>query len=61
VVVSEHRYFTVTGDDGAFELADVPPGSHTVEAWHEKLGTLTAEVKVDEGQSVDPKFGFSRK
>jgi hypothetical protein len=61
VVVSEHRFFTVSALDGKFELKDVPPGSYTVEAWHERFGTLTAEVKVEAGKPVDPKFVFTDK
>jgi plastocyanin len=46
--VVDHPYFAVTGPGGAFELKDVPPGTYTVEAWHEKLGTRTATVTLSE-------------
>jgi hypothetical protein len=36
----------VTGADGAFTLRDLPPGSYTVTAWHERLGEQAAEVTV---------------
>lgn len=61
VVFSKSPYFAVTGEDGKFEIKDVPAGSYTVEAWHEKLGTKTAEVKVEDGKDVDPKFAFAAK
>jgi plastocyanin len=35
VWVSDHPYYTVTHHDGAFELADVPPGTYTLKMWHE--------------------------
>ena len=35
------------GDDGSFEIKGLPPGTYTVEAWHETLGTQTQSVTVD--------------
>ena len=43
VGVSINPYFAVTDKDGKFDLKTLPPGTYTIEAWHEKLGTLTAE------------------
>ena len=39
VGVVNHPYFAVTGTDGAFSLPNLPPGTYTVEAWHEAGGT----------------------
>ncbi len=61
IVVSKHPYFAVTDADGKFEIKDVPAGTYTVEAWHEKLGTQTAEITVAEGAAADPKLTFSDK
>lgn len=61
VVYSKSPLFAVSKEDGTFELKDVPPGKYTVEAWHEKLGTQTAEVTVEEGKPVDPKLSFAGK
>lgn len=55
VAVMTHPYFDVTGDDGQFEIT-VPPGTYTVEAWHEKLGTRTAEVTVADGETASVDF-----
>ncbi|MBI2986924.1 MAG: hypothetical protein HYY45_09160 [Deltaproteobacteria bacterium] len=46
IVVQDHPYFAVTGDDGNFTITDVPPGSYKISAWHEKLGKKQAQVKV---------------
>ena len=59
VVVSDHPFFAVTADDGSFEIKDVPAGSYGLEAWNERLGVLRAEVVVEDGKSVDPKFAFT--
>ncbi|MGQ0505544.1 MAG: carboxypeptidase regulatory-like domain-containing protein [Myxococcaceae bacterium] len=61
IVVTKHPFFAVSSEDGKFEIKDVPAGSYTVEAWHEKLGTQTAEVVVTEGKPADAKFSFSQK
>jgi hypothetical protein len=61
VVMAKNPYFATTKDDGKFEIKDVPAGSYTLEAWHEKLGTQTAEVKVEEGKAAEAKFTFSDK
>jgi plastocyanin len=50
VGVVDHPYFAVTSENGAFELPNLPPGTYTIEAWHEKLGTKTAEVTIAPGQ-----------
>ena len=61
VVVSEHPFFAVTADDGSFEIAAVPAGKYGIEAWNERLGLLKAEVTVEDGKTVDPKFTFTLK
>jgi hypothetical protein len=49
VVVSDHPYVAVTGDDGSFTLDNVPPGDYTLKIWHEKLGEKQATAKVEAG------------
>lgn len=44
--VVAHPYFAVTGDDGSFEIKDLPPGNYTIDVWHEKLGVQTLELTV---------------
>jgi plastocyanin len=45
--VVPHPFFAVTGADGSFEIKGLPPGSYTLELWHEVLGTQTLPVTVD--------------
>ena len=59
VGVLDHPYFAVTGADGSFELTGLPPGTYTIEAWHEKLGTRTQTVTIGEKQTSDVSFSFT--
>jgi hypothetical protein len=56
VGVVAHPYFAVTGNDGSFKLDGVPPGTYTVEAWHERFGTKTAQVTVGDRQAETVPF-----
>jgi plastocyanin len=56
--VLDHPYFGVTGADGTYMLTGLPPGTYTVEAWHEKLGTQTQMVTIGAKESRDVAFTF---
>jgi plastocyanin len=58
VGVLPHPYYAVTDKSGKFELKSLPPGTYTIEAWHEKLGTQTASVTLGPKESKDITFGF---
>ncbi len=58
VGVLDHPYFAVTGSDGTFSLPNLPPGTYTIEAWHEKYGTQTMEVTVGAKETKDIEFTF---
>ena len=59
VGVLDHPYFAVTGDDGNFDISELPPGDYVVEAWHEELGTQTQNVTVGEGGTAEVSFTFT--
>lgn len=58
--VLEHPYFAVTGDAGTFSLPNLPPGTYTIEAWHERLGVQASQVTVGPKESKDVVFTFTR-
>jgi plastocyanin len=62
VGVLKHPLFAVTGEDGAFTIKGVPPGTYTVAAWHEKGGAngteKTMQVTVPASGSVKADFAF---
>lgn len=52
-------FFAVTGPDGSFSINGLPPGTYTIEAWHEKFGTQTATVTVTGTESKTANFTFA--
>jgi plastocyanin len=56
--VLTHPYFAVTANGGAFELKGLPPGTYTIEAWHEKLGTQTQSVTLGDTETKNISFTF---
>jgi hypothetical protein len=61
IFAAEHPYYAVTGEDGTFELKDVPPGSYTLVAWHEFTGELEAPVSVKAKETVDVPIELKKK
>ncbi len=56
--ILDHPYFAVTGSDGTFSLPNLPPGTYTLEAWHEEYGAQTMSVTVGEKESATADFTF---
>jgi plastocyanin len=59
VGVLPHPFFATTGADGTFTISGLPPGTYTIEAWHEKLGTKTQSVTIEPSGSATADFSFS--
>jgi len=59
IVVADHPYYAVTGEAGRFTMPGVPPGTYTLEVWHEALGTRSRTVTVEPGQTLDVDFDFA--
>jgi plastocyanin len=58
VGVMNHPYYAVTGKDGSFTLKSLPPGTYTIEAWHEKLGAQEQKVTLGAKETKDANFSF---
>lgn len=58
--VMDDPFFGVTDASGRVSIAGVPPGTYTLEAWHETLGTATQQVTVGARESKDVSFTFTR-
>ncbi|NKB90179.1 MAG: hypothetical protein GKS06_18385 [Acidobacteria bacterium] len=58
ISVFDHPYFSVSATDGAFSIAQLPPGDYVLEAWHETLGTMTQSVTVAPNETASVSFEF---
>ena len=58
IAVFKHPYFAVSGKDGSFDIRNLPPGTYTLHAWHEKLGTLTKTITVGIYRTADLELVF---
>jgi len=61
VTILKHPYFAVSGTDGTFKIANVPPGKYTLEAKHRKAGTQTIEIEVPATGSKEANFTLEAK
>jgi len=59
LAILDNPYFSVTGADGTFTIANVPAGKQTVKAWHEVMGMQTQMVDVQPGKMTTVDFTFA--
>ena len=57
--VFDHPCYSVSANDGTFEISGLNPGTYVIEAWHEKLGSQTVTVTVEDS-TVTQDFTFKR-
>lgn len=56
VQVFDHSWFASPVDDGTFSIEGVPPGEHTLVAWHERIGERRDRVTVRAGATTEVAF-----
>jgi hypothetical protein len=61
VVVSEHRFYDVSNDEGQFGFENIPPGKYTLQVWHETLGRATEEITVTDRGTGDVTVRMGKK
>ena len=61
VGVVSNPYFAVSNQAGTFEIANVPPGTYTIQAWHERYGPVMQQVRVRPGAATTVDFTYTGK
>ena len=56
VMVFDHPWFAIPDERGMFDLSGVPPGTHEITAWHERLGDTTMQLRVEPGRPATIDF-----
>jgi len=56
--VFAHPYFDITPQTGEFALKNLPPGTYTIEAWHERFGVQDQTVTIGPKESKSMDFTF---
>jgi plastocyanin len=56
VRVFDHGWFTIPNEDGTFAIDSVPPGDHTLVAWHERIGERRDRVSIRAGAATQINF-----
>lgn len=56
--VLEHPYFAVTDATGQFSILNLPPGTYTIETWHERFGTQVQQVTIEAKGTSNLTFAY---
>lgn len=59
--VVDHPYFAVSASDGSFTIPNLPPGTYTLEVWHDHLPTQEQQVTVPAHGNAKINFNFKAK
>lgn len=56
ILVLENPHFTVPGADGRYRIDNIPPGTYSLVAWHERSEPVEKQVEVKAGQPLEVDF-----
>ena len=58
-VVLDNPYYSITKEDGVFEISDIPPGEYEVAAWHPGMKTyLRQTIQIEPGRTSNIDFEY---
>jgi plastocyanin len=58
--VVKNPFFAVSDAQGKYEIEGLPPGTYTLVAVHEKLGTQSQQITIQSHQASSANFAFSK-
>ncbi|MGA8287116.1 MAG: carboxypeptidase regulatory-like domain-containing protein [Acidobacteriaceae bacterium] len=58
--VTKNPFFAVSNADGTYEIQGLPPGTYTLVAVHEKLGTQSQQITIQRHKATTVNFAFSK-
>jgi len=58
MAVMPHPFYAVSKTDGTFSIPNLPPGTYTLVAWHEKYGSKEQPITVGAKESKAVSFSF---
>ncbi len=53
IYVADNPYYALSGEDGTFNITDVPPGDYTLVVWQRLTGATETAVKVEAEQAAE--------
>src|SRR5712692_4479391 len=59
VVITNSPLFGITGEDGRFRIEGIPAGEYVLEAWHERFGKKTSQVRITPSQTLKVSVTYS--
>ncbi len=58
-LVAENPYFSITKEDGKFQITDIPPGDYVLAAWHPGVNKfIEQEITVKANEATSAKVTF---
>ena len=58
IIVADHPHHAISDQEGSFQISGIPPGTYTVQFWHETLGIVSREVTVETGADTKVSVAF---
>jgi len=58
ILVLDGPFFTSPEPGGSFEIRGIPPGTYTVNAWHERARPIRREVVIRPGEATEMSFAI---